>query len=218
MFHSLALRRATAGGAVLLTFVSAASALSNTLMPGTLAQDATQPAALRIVVVQGDNAVNNLAKRTVVMPVVRVLDQSGRPVAGAEVTFFAPADGASVQFTDGSRSATIATDAEGQASPIGGVALNEGEFAYQVTALFQNQRATAVVKQSNVASEKPLAKSGGGSSTHSSHLVWWVVAGVAAAAAAGIGAGLGHGGSAAAAPPSSAVIGTGSGLTVGAPH
>jgi membrane-bound inhibitor of C-type lysozyme len=218
MFHSLSALRATASCVALLTFLSTPSTLANTLVPGTLAQDAPPTPGLKIVVLEGEQAVNVVRKRTVVMPVVQVLDQSGKPVAGAEVTFFAPGDGASVQFTDGSRSATITTDAEGKASPIGGVAINAGEFEYQVTALFHEQRATASIKQSNVTSQGTLAKSGSGGTAHSSHLVWWVVGGVAAVAAIGIGVGLGHGGSTAASSSSSATIGAGSGLTVGAPH
>jgi hypothetical protein len=217
MFHSLSLIRVTAGCVALLTVLSAPSAFANTLVPGTLAQDAPQSPALHIVVLQGENAVNVIRKSPPVMPLVQVLDQGGKPVAGAEVTFFAPGDGASVQFTDGSRSSTISTDADGKASPIGGVAINAGGFEYRVTALFHDQRASVAIKQTNVTSQGSLAKSGG-TSAHSSHLVWWVIGGVAAAAAVGIGAGLGHGGSAAASSPPSAVIGAGSGLTVGAPH
>ncbi len=214
MFHSPSLIRATSGYAALLTFLSVPSAFANTLLPGTLAQDAPQSPALRIVVLVGENAVNVIKKSTVVMPVVQVLDQSGKPVVGAEVTFFAPADGASVQFTDGSRSATITTDVDGKASLVGGVAIGAGDFEYKVTALFHDQRATVSIKQTNVTSQGQS----GGASAHSSRLVWWVIGGVAAAAAVGIGAGLGHGGTAPASSPPSAVIGAGSGLTVGAPH
>jgi len=210
--------RATATCAALLAVLSAPSTFASTLLPGTLAQDAPQSSALRIVVLTGEHAVNVIRKGTVVMPVVQVLDQSGKPVAGAEVTFFAPGDGASVQFTDGSRSSTITTDADGKASPVSGVALNAGDFEYRITAVFHNQQATVTIQQTNVTSQGSLAKSGSGTAAHSSHLVWWVIGGVAVAAAAGIGAGLGHGGSAAASSPPSAVIGTGSGLTVGAPH
>ena len=217
MFHSLSLLRATAGCAVLLTFLNAPSSVANTLVPGTLAQHAAQSPAIRIVVLVGENAMNVVKKGTGVMPVVQVLDQNGKPVEGAEVTFVAPGDGPSVQFTDGSRSATITTDSEGKASPIGGVALNTGDFEYQITGLFHDQRATVAIQQTNVTSQGSPAKSGG-ASAHSSHLVWWVVGGVAAAAAVGIAVGLGHGGSAAASSPPSAVIGAGSGLTVGAPH
>jgi hypothetical protein len=218
MIHSLSVLRATASCVALLTFLSTTPTFANTLVPGTLAQDSPQSPALRIVVLTGDHAVNVIKKGTVVMPVVQVLDQSGKPVVGAEVTFFAPGDGASVQFTDGSRSSTITTDAEGKASPVGGVALNAGEFQYRVSALFHDQQATAAIEQTNVTSQGSLAKSGSGTAAHSSHVVWWVIGGVAAAAAVGIGAGLGHGGSAAASSAPSAVIGAGSGLTVGAPH
>jgi hypothetical protein len=201
-----------------LTFLNIPSTFASTLVPGTLSQDSLQSPALRIVVLVGENAVNVIKKGTVVMPVVQVLDQSGKPVVGAEVTFFAPADGASMQFTDGSRSSTIATDAEGKASPVGGVALNAGEFEYRITAVFRDLRATAAIQQTNVTSQGSLAKSGSGTAAHSSHLLWWVIGGAAVAAAVGIGVGLGHGGSAAASSPPSAVIGAGSGLTVGAPH
>jgi hypothetical protein len=201
-----------------LTFLNIPSTFASTLVPGTLSQDSLQSPALRIVVLVGENAVNVIKKGTVVMPVVQVLEQSGKPVVGAEVTFFAPADGASMQFTDGSRSSTIATDAEGKASPVGGVALNAGEFEYRITAVFRDLRATAAIQQTNVTSQGSLTKSGSGTAAHSSHLLWWVIGGAAVAAAVGIGVGLGHGGSAAASSPPSAVIGAGSGLTVGAPH
>ncbi len=218
MFHSRSVLRATTSCLALLTFLNIPSTFASTLVPGTLSQDSLQSPALRIVVLVGENAVNVIKKGTVVMPVVQVLEQSGKPVVGAEVTFFAPADGASMQFTDGSRSSTIATDAEGKASPVGGVALNAGEFEYRITAVFRDLRATAAIQQTNVTSQGSLAKSGSGTAAHSSHLLWWVIGGAAVAAAVGIGVGLGHGGSAAASSPPSAVIGAGSGLTVGAPH
>ena len=81
MFHSRSVLRATTSCLALLTFLNIPSTFASTLVPGTLSQDSLQSPALRIVVLVGENAVNVIKKGTVVMPVVQVLDQSGKPVA-----------------------------------------------------------------------------------------------------------------------------------------
>ena len=51
------------------------------------------PGGLKIVVVQGEGAKNNLRTRSATQPVVEVRDDSDKPVAGAEVVFQLPPAG-----------------------------------------------------------------------------------------------------------------------------
>ena len=44
------------------------------------------PATLRIVIVEGQGATNNIRQRTAREPVVEVVDENNRPVSGASVT------------------------------------------------------------------------------------------------------------------------------------
>src|SRR5690348_151155 len=58
---------------------------------------------LRIVVVEGDGAINNVRTRTTHAPVVEVRNEQNDVVQGASVTFQAPSDGASADFGEGTR-------------------------------------------------------------------------------------------------------------------
>src|SRR5262245_19417242 len=50
-------------------------------------QPATPRAALRIVVIEGENAVNVIQQQTAVAPVVEVRDRNDQPLAGVIVRF-----------------------------------------------------------------------------------------------------------------------------------
>ncbi|MEX2270277.1 MAG: hypothetical protein WD690_02310, partial [Vicinamibacterales bacterium] len=57
------------------------------------------PGALRIVVIEGEDAVNVIQQKTAVAPVVEVRDQNGLPVPGAVVRF--TIGGGNASFTGG---------------------------------------------------------------------------------------------------------------------
>jgi hypothetical protein len=125
------------------------------LLSLVLALEATQavPSGLKIVVLEGEGAVNNIRKRTAREPVVEIRDQNERLVAGASVTFILPESGPSGIFPNASRMVTAVSDEKGQAAAIG-LRPNQvaGEFQIRVTASHQRQTASASIRQTNVGS------------------------------------------------------------------
>jgi hypothetical protein len=111
---------------------------------------------LRIVVVEGEGATNNIRQRAAREPMVQVVDENNRPVAGATVLFLLPNGGPGGSFADGSHQLTMITDAKGQAVAHGFSPNNAtGAFRIQVQANYLNQTATTVItviRQSNIAS------------------------------------------------------------------
>ena len=107
---------------------------------------------LRLVIIEGDGAINNIRQRVNRDPIVQVEDENRRPIAGAAVVFFLPDQGASGTFANGMRSLTVTTDAQGRATATGFRPNNQaGELQMRVTASFQGQTASAIITQTNVA-------------------------------------------------------------------
>ena len=143
--------------------------IAQSLIPTATAQ---ATAGFKIVVVQGDGAVNNVRQR--VAPIVQVLDESNRPVVGALVLFTLPERGPGGAFTNGSHTMSVVTDAEGRAEGAGLKPNNlGGSFQIRVDAMYQNQIASASISQNN-------SREAGMSATRIGALV-----GIAAAAAVG---------------------------------
>jgi hypothetical protein len=110
-----------------------------------------QPAgntALRIVVVEGEDAVNIVQQKTAVAPVIEVRDRNNLPVPGALVTFSIQSGNAAT--LGGASTLTVATNAAGQAAVTGLTPTAAGAFQIQVSAAFQGQVATATIAQTNV--------------------------------------------------------------------
>jgi hypothetical protein len=85
-----------------------------------------QDASLRIVVIEGEDAVNIVDKKTAVKPVVEVRDRNDLPVAGVSVRF--AIDGQGAVFNNGLRQLIVTTNNLGRAtvsqlSPLGRGAL-----------------------------------------------------------------------------------------------
>jgi hypothetical protein len=104
-----------------------------------------QIAVLQIKVVEGEAAVHPAGTRIAHPLTVEVTDDSGRPVAGAAVSFQLPPDGPSGLFSNGLRTDLVLTDASGRAS-IHSVQLNRtgGQFRIRITAVKEQARAGAV--------------------------------------------------------------------------
>lgn len=107
---------------------------------------------LRILVLEGEGAINNIKQRTSRDPVIQVVDENDRPVGGVAVVFTLPSRGASGVFANGARSLTILTDAQGMATATG-LTPNTvaGDLAIQVSASHQGQTAAVTIAQTNVA-------------------------------------------------------------------
>jgi hypothetical protein len=131
---------------------------------------------LKIVILEGDGAVNNVRQRTARDPVVEVRDENDRPVAGAVVTFLLPDRGPGAVFSDGAKSLSVTTDAQGRAVATGLQANTaEGNYQIRVTASHEGQTAGAVISQTNV-----LAAAAAGIAAGKLALILAIVGGAAA--------------------------------------
>lgn len=164
------------------------TALLTTLL---LASLQAQP-SLRVVVIEGEDAVNIIQQKTAVRPLVEVRDRNNLPVAGAVVTFSIP--GGASTF-GGAATLSVATNAAGQAAVTGLTPSVAGAFQIQVSAAFQGQIATATIAQTNVmtaaqAVAAGAASSGGGSAGSAGGAGGGASGGSAGAGAAGGAGGL----------------------------
>ena len=145
-------------------------------------QQAADAPKLRIEILEGEGAVNNIRQRTARDPVVKVVDENDRPVGGAVVTFTMPLRGPGGTFANGARSVTMLTNPQGVATATG-VTPNSvaGEFAINVNASYQGQTASTTITQANAAAAASSAATIG------------IVAAIAAGAAVAVAVGLSGG-------------------------
>jgi hypothetical protein len=178
----------------------------------------TKPGAsdeLKIVVLEGEDGVNFIKKKTAVRPVVEVRDRNDSPVAGATVVFLLPQYGPGGTFATGGKMMSVVTDASGRATAGAIQPSGTGTFKISVTASHQGRTASAAISQTN---QVAAAAAGGISGT-----TIGIIVGVAAAAAVGIGVGLAGGKNTGSGPSSqpqvpAATIGTGGGPVFSAPR
>jgi hypothetical protein len=107
-----------------------------------------QVAGLQIKVVEGDGSAHSAGARAARPLTVEIMDETGRPVAGAAVSFHLPQEGASGIFFNGLRTDLAMTDASGRAT-IRGFQLNRvpGAFQIRITASKDQARAGTVSNQ-----------------------------------------------------------------------
>jgi hypothetical protein len=107
---------------------------------------AQAPPGLRIVVIEGENAVNIIQQKTAVRALVEVRDRNNLPVAGATVTFAVSGQGGAT-VAGSAPSLTVTTNAAGQAALAGGTPLTSGSLQISVNATFNGLTATASMSQ-----------------------------------------------------------------------
>jgi hypothetical protein len=172
---------------------------------------AAQEGALKITILEGDEAILNTRDRLAREAIVQIEDENNKPVAGAFVTFMAPNNGPSAVFADGLKTVTIETGPDGRAV-LRGIRPNNtaGKYQLRIRAVKDGKSGSAVLSQSNALaavgiSGKALA----------------ILVAVGAAGAAGAAIALGGGSSPAAgpgaAPPSPAITITPGQPSVGRP-
>lgn len=122
------------------------------------AQQPSTAAGLKIVVIEGEDAVNIIQQKTAVAPVVEVRDRNNLPVSGVAVTFSIGGQGASF---GGASTLTVVTNAAGQATAAGLTPTATGALQISATATFQGQTAVATIVQSNVMTAAEVAGAGG---------------------------------------------------------
>ena len=148
------MRRTTTRAAVSLT----AAVL---LGAGTATEAArAQEPGLRIVVLEGEDAVNIIGQGTAVPTLIEVRDENDLPVSGAAVLFLL-GDGGSATLNAGVSQVTATTNALGQAA----VTVNPvatGAVEVSVRAAFEGQSATATIAQANFATAAEAAAAGSG--------------------------------------------------------
>jgi hypothetical protein len=143
-----------------------------------------QEAAIKIVVQEGQGAINNIPQRRAKEPVVQVQHEDGEPVVGATVTFLLPDTGPGGTFADGARMLNMQTDAKGQA--VGrGLKPNAtaGRFLIRVNVSYHGQTASTTIAQINAI---PAGATKGGSGKK-----FLIIALIGGAAAGGLAAALG---------------------------
>jgi len=125
-------------------------ALISLLLAGTIVMQAQSPAELRVIVVSGEGAVNNIRRKLMTPVEVEVRDERDRPVEGARVRFSLPTLGPGGRFADGSRSTEALTDARGRAGFSSFVPNEqEGRFSMVVDAVSKGREGGASVSQMN---------------------------------------------------------------------
>jgi len=104
-----------------------------------------QIAVLQIKVLDGEGTVHPAGGHIVHPLTVEVTDETGRPVAGAAVSFQLPPEGPSGLFSNGLRTDLVLTDASGRAA-IHSMQLNRtgGQFRIRITAVKEQARAGAI--------------------------------------------------------------------------
>ena len=160
--------------------------------------------ALKIVVLEGEAAVNVVRQKTAVAPLVEVRDRNDQPVAGALVTFAVRNGKATFS---GARTVTVTTNAAGRAAVTTLDPISRGVVQINVQAAFQGQTAAASITQTNVMTAAQAASASaaaGGGSGGGGGLSSTAVAGIAGGGAAGVAVGvaaLKSGGGASPVPP-----------------
>ena len=116
-------------------------------------------AALRIIVLSGEGAINNIRSRSNPAPLVEVRDANNQSVSGAAITFFLPNDGPSGVFADNTRTSIAFTDAQGRAAG-GPIIFNSqvGLMRIRVSASLFSQTASVVITETNLTAEAMKAK------------------------------------------------------------
>jgi hypothetical protein len=198
--------------------------------PGIIDEESAAEPGLHIEVLEGEDGLNIVKKKTAVKSVVVVKDKNNLPVVGATVIFTAPDSGPSMLFDNAARSITAVTDGSGKATAIGLKAAGTlGHFQLSVAASFQAETASLTIPVANVATAAAAAAAGGsaagvaastgaavGTAAGVSGVTIGVIAGVAAAAAVGAAVGLSHK-SSPATPASTPVSISAGGATAGPP-
>ena len=94
--------------------------------------------ASKIVILEGENAVNSVGEKRAVAPVVEVRDRNYLPVSGVAVTF-AIGGGRNATFANGASTMTVTTNATGRAVANGLSPLESGAVQIAVRGRFRGK-------------------------------------------------------------------------------
>src|SRR5438477_11081397 len=114
---------------------------------------------LKIVVVEGEGANNDIETRSSQSPVVQIRDEKDQPVAGANVDFVLPQRGPGGTFFGVWNNLSVVTNEEGRATGNGfRPNQTEGRFQIRVTAQQGDRTGTINITQNNVRPPDDLNK------------------------------------------------------------
>lgn len=131
--------------------IAVLGALLNGIFPVALLAQEPDDQKLFITIVDGDEAVNNIRRRTNREAIVQVEDHNHKPVAGAIVVFTLPNQGAGGTFAgNGSNILTATTDQAGRAVAVVKPNAVAGNYQMSVRATKGTLAGVAVVKGANV--------------------------------------------------------------------
>jgi len=138
-------------------------------LAGAPALAQTLPTAINIVVVQGEGATGPVRQQPKTLPAVRIVDEKQAPVSGAAVVFTLPTEGATGEFSNGSKTLMMVTDAQGIASAKG-LRFNQipGKVPINVSASYKGLTARADIMQ---VSEAPAGYKPSSSGGHTGRIV-----------------------------------------------
>ncbi len=166
-----------------------------------VAQALAQVAILQIRVVEGEGAVHLPGSRSTRPITVEITEETGKPIAGAAVSFHLPEDGPGGTFVNGLRTEVVVTDAHGRASLYGLIAnRTPGRFQIRVLASKEQARAGTVSFQ-YVAEPKGGATAAASKAPTGRHRKWIFVAAAVAGGAVAVAVSRGGAASPAAATP-----------------
>jgi hypothetical protein len=176
------------------------------------AQD--EQGGLRILIIEGEGALNNIKDKTL-KPVVVEVQNNGAPAPGAVVTFILPNQGPGGTFLNGAGTMTVNADTLGRAAS-SGIHPNSaaGPMPIRVTASLGGITANATVNQTNVSGVSSSNK--GMSKGAKTALILAIIGG--GAAAGGIAASHGGSSSSSSTPQIPPIVITPGTPTVGGPH
>src|SRR6185503_8073834 len=118
-------------------------------------QEAIRPPSIKVEVVAGQLASNNIGTRKGVEPIALVTDERGQPISGVMVVFTLPETGPGGAFVDGSKRAIVYTNAEGKATARGLIPnATPGKFQIIVNASFQGFTSSTTIDQTNILPER----------------------------------------------------------------
>jgi hypothetical protein len=155
-----------------------------------------QVAILQIQITEGEGAVYAPGAKSARPLAVEVTDETGRPVAGAAVSFHLPETGAGGTFVNGLRTEVATTDERGRAA-LRGLQLNHtpGRFEIRIIASKEQARAGTVSFEYIADPASGIARAAGATPKHNAASrghTKWIVIGVAVAGGAAAGLVAGH--------------------------
>lgn len=105
---------------------------------------------LKVLVLEGQGATNNIPRKIGIQPVVEVRDELDQPVEGASVVFRLPPSGAGGLFPGQKLTEDVKTDVRGQAGATGFVPNDvAGKFQINVTVTAGNRLGQTLISETN---------------------------------------------------------------------